>query len=152
MSDVSPDTYFRYLERVVLPLHIEHMRARSAATNIFILVEGAAFGLGGTLLPARFEFVNLAVPLFAIIAAVSLLLWDARNRFMIGACLRIGSDIEGNVLHIDQGRSLLSLNQKSLRDSRWPTSRGLVSHTWAIRLLAFGAIVFWSIFLLQLSV
>ena len=140
----------RYLESVVIPFQLEHMRSRASATNIFIVVEGAAFAFGGTLLPSDVSYVNLALPVFAILAAFSLLLWDGRNRTMISACLEVGAQIEKELIFRGDATPLLRMNAETLHDSRLPTYRGLVSHTWAIRLLAIGSIVFWSGYLFQL--
>ena len=142
------DEQLRYLENVVLPLHLEHVRARSSGTNTFLAAEGAAFALGGTFLPARLDFVNLALPVFALLAAVSLLLWDARNRQMIAMYLQAARGIEA-LVRPEGEIAVLSKNLETLDDSRLPTRSGIVSHTWSIRILAYGSIAFWCAFLVQ---
>ena len=67
---------------------------------------------------------------------------------MIGLCLQIGAEIEEQLTTL-QATPILRSNLHSIQESRWPTLMGITSHTWAIRILAFGAIGFWSIYLLQ---
>jgi hypothetical protein len=135
-----------YVEKQVVPWLIAHLQMRSTGLQVFVAIQGA-------LLYAFAATSHWALPVIGLTGCLSFGLWDARNRDVFTRLHALAEVIVDRPLFgvADDGyakdgfhvQALGTLSRSGTLNPQVARTSGLVSHTWAIRIMIYTAAFIW---------